>query len=181
MKDETLAPMTTTAVSRTHPSSLIPHPSPSWRLTGEAIAFFDGRGLAMLVNYRTSPVGPYHEVARIGLTPRGPKVVLMQVDSAATQRGGRRNWGFPKTLAQISWQRRGARIEVRANGQTLRWLAAGPSIPIRLRASTVQRLRGAHVRVPLTVSGRVRLAWRGRQLGVLLDDMTLVVEAPEAT
>ena len=153
-------------------------PAP-WHLRGEAIAFFDGRGIGLLVNYRSSPVGPYHEVARVGLTRRGPKVVRMQVNSVASRRCGRRNWGFPKTLAEISWRRRGRRIEVIANGQRFRWLAVGPNIPIQLRATSVQRFRGSDVRVPVDVCGRVRLAWRGRQIGLFLGEIILEVAPPQ--
>lgn len=176
MKDEHPRHKPHAEAPENHPSSFVPHP---WSLSGDAIAFFDGRGVGLLVHYHTSPVGPYHEVARVSLTARGPKVVRMQVDSAASRRGGRRNWGFPKTLTSINWQRHGSRIEVRANGQLFRWRPAGLALPVCLRAFSVQRFRGRDVRIPLKVTGRARLAWRGRQIGLLLEDMTLVVRAAQ--
>jgi hypothetical protein len=103
----------------------------------------------------------------------------MQVDSHASWRGGRRGWGFPKTFTTIVWQRRGNRMKVRANGETFRWRAVGPAIPISLRAFTVQRFRGEDVRVPVVVAGRARLAWRAKQIGVVLGDMKLAVAPPE--
>jgi hypothetical protein len=152
-------------------------PAAPWLLRGAAVAFFDGKGVALQVNYTESPVGPYHETARVGWQRR-PKVVQMRVNSVASRRGGRRVWGFPKTLADITWHERRNRIEVRAKGEVFRWRACGPQIPISLRAFTVQRFRGADVRVPVAVSGRVQFAFRGMQLGVVLHEMKLVVEAP---
>lgn len=157
---------------------LVP-PAP-WHLSGEAIAHLDGRGIALLVNYTDSPVGPYHETARLGFTALGPKIVKMAVDSPASRRGGRRNWGYPKTLQEIGWRRRGHRVEVRAEGRVLRWKLCAAPIPLRLRGFTVQRLHGEAVRVPVAVSGRVGLAWRGRQLGVVVHDMRLIVSPPAA-
>lgn len=157
------------------PSSI---PPPPWHLRGEAITYFDGRGIALLVNYTESPAGAYHEIARVGFTARGPKVVMMAVDSADSRRGGRRNWGYPKTLQEIVWKRRGWRVEVRAKGRVLRWRLGAVRVPMRMRAFTVQRLRGEEVRVPIEVSGRVGLAWRGRQIGIWLDDMRLTVAPP---
>src|SRR5687767_13821084 len=119
----------------THSSQFSTHPAP-WTLTGEALVMLrDVKTVLALVNYHTSPVGPYRELAEASLMRRskyfGPSVSRMWVDSADSMREGRAIWGFPKTLHPMAWKRDGRRIEFRATygGEVLWWRARvfGPS------------------------------------------------------
>ncbi|MDF2440244.1 MAG: hypothetical protein JWN98_1228 [Abditibacteriota bacterium] len=157
-----------------------------WCLTGEALMMLrDARSVLALVNYYTSPVGPYRELA-VGTMMRkgnyfGPSVTQMWVDSAASMREGRAIWVFPKTLHSMLWQRDGQRIAFRAveAGKVLWWRARtfGPAFPIALHGFCVQELNTRAVKVPVRVSGRARLAWRAQQLALAVE-FTMVVEAP---
>jgi hypothetical protein len=135
-------------------------------------------GSLALVHYDHSPVGPYNELALAVLTSRGPSVVQMPVTSPASMIGGRRIWGFPKSLAHLHWQRQGNRITFRTGKKQWRARAVGPRIPLRLRASSTQKLNGEWVRVPFEITGHVRLAWYGRRLAVLLEAFEMVVHPP---
>jgi hypothetical protein len=92
--------------------------------------------------------------------------------------GGRRIWGFPKTLADLRCQRQGERITFRAGQKQWRARAVGPQIPLRLRTSSTQQLDGDWVRVPFEIKGRVRLAFSGRRLAILLEAFEMVVHPP---
>ena len=155
-------------------------PSPPWDLQGTAIALLHGwRSVLALVDYEASPVGPYDEVAVITLTRRGPSVMKMWVNTPASMIGGRRGWGFPKRLAPLRWQRQDQRIMFEAGKGKYRVRACGPSLPIRAHSWSVQVLDGRAVRVPLRVSGRIRIAWRGRQIVLLIESLVLSVLPPE--
>ena len=41
-------------------------------------------------------------------------------------------------------------------------------------------LDGRAVRVPVRVSGKIRIAWHGRRVGIFVDDLVLGVLRPEA-
>lgn len=63
--------------------------------------------VAMVIDYVTSPVGPYREILAspvlrrdIGRIPR-MAVPFIAVDSAASVHGGRTNWHLPKVLADF--------------------------------------------------------------------------------
>ncbi|OZC84709.1 hypothetical protein CH254_20105 [Rhodococcus sp. 06-412-2C] len=63
--------------------------------------------MAMVVDYVTSPVGPYREILAspvlrrdVGRTPR-MAVPFIAVDSATSVHGGRTNWHLPKVLAEF--------------------------------------------------------------------------------
>ena len=124
----------------------------------------------LLVDYRDSPVGPYREHALVSLTWRGPHVFQMSVDLEASRIGGREIWGFPKTLENLAWKRRGKRLEFRRESQKIYLRAVGPSFPLALAFWTVQSLNGRDVRVPGQIKARGRLAFRGRQIAVLVED-----------
>ena len=153
--------------------------TPPWRLTGSAVALLSPRGVVMLVHYDTSPVGSYDEWARAVLALRGPRIVEMLVTSEASMRGGRENWGFPKQLAKLQWMQRGPRIEFRTQNAIYRLRAGGPSVPLRLRSFCVQTLHGQDVRVPFFIEGKARLALRGRQIALLMEDFVFDVERPQ--
>lgn len=91
-------------------------------------------GTVMLVDYATSPVGPYQELLFIpGLFRFGgrtsfsiPKIYVSTPDSVWN---GRRNWGIPKELAEFSVvpNSDGSRtVSVRCDGQPLLSLRASP-------------------------------------------------------
>ncbi len=65
-----------------------------------------GPALAMLVAYDDSPVGPYRELLfSPGTCFRDRRHVITRilVDSPASTRSGRANWGIPKETAPIAW------------------------------------------------------------------------------
>ncbi len=159
------------------PSSLAPSP---WLLTGSAALLLSARGAIMLVHYESSPVGPYDEWACCVMTMRGPRVVEMLVTSADSVRAGRENWGFPKQLAPLKWQRRGARVSFESPSAIYRLGACGPRFPVRVKFFCVQTLDGEDVRVPFELEGAARLAWRGRQIAVVIEDFAMKVSAPQA-
>lgn len=157
---------------------LIP-PAP-WHLTGQAVAFLAAPlTLRLLVNYQSSPVGPYLEHALSVPTWRGPRVVQMSVNSPASKIGGREIWGYPKTLESLSWRRDGNRLIFRRENQTFRLRICGPSFPIALPFWTIQTLDGADVRVPAHMKARVKLAFRGRQIALLVEEFAMVFEPPQ--
>lgn len=155
-------------------------PAAPWTLTGSSIVMLtkarpEKGVLLAFVHYDSSPVGPYDELARMGLTLRGPSVLEMLVTSEETRQGGRQNWGFPKELADLHWQQDGNRITFRAGADKWRFRACGPSMPIRLSGWTVQELEGSSVKVPVKIRGRLRLAFNGRRWAVLLSGFEMLV------
>jgi hypothetical protein len=153
--------------------------SPPWILTGSAVALLSSRGVILLAHYETSPVGAYDEWALGVLTVRGPCIVEMLVTSALSMRGGRENWGFPKQLANLKWTQRGAHVEFCAENDIYRLRACGPRFPLSLRGFCTQTLNGQEVRVPLFLQGKARMAWRGKQIALLIEDF--IFEVKEAT
>ena len=137
---------------------------PPWTLTGNGIvliahfpeAFVQAQGFlapyqqrayrgwvgaVILVDYATSPVGPYQELLFIpGLFRFGNIVSFsiskIYVSTSDSVWNGRRNWGIPKELADFSFASNpdGSRtISVRCGDQpvlTLRAKAWGPRVPI---------------------------------------------------
>jgi hypothetical protein len=158
-------------------------PPPPWRLRGQAVFLLDTKHPVLgLIHYSDSPVGSYDELAGFAFTLRGlkfsgPRVVRMWVNAERALRGGRHGWGFPKQMAQLGWESDGARVTFRAARkewqQQWRFRAFGLAVPLHLRAWTVQRYRGESVRVPVVVAGSARLAFRGRQWAVLIEDFVL--------
>lgn len=158
-----------------------PIPPAPWTLTGQAVAFLAGPLRArLLVNYASSPVGPYLEHALSVPTLRGPRVVQMSVDLEASRVGGRKIWGYPKTLEILSWQREGDRLVFRREDQIFRLRIWGPSFPIAFPFWTVQTLDGADVRVPANIKARARLASRGRQIALFVEDFEMRFEPPQS-
>lgn len=162
-------------------SPSLPIPPPPWHLTGAALALLSRRGALLLVHYETSPVGPYDELAVATVKPFGPTVLRMLVSREASRDGGRHIWGFPKETTPLKWTQREHRVTFQGNRCIWRARAVGPRLPLKLRAWTVQNLRGERVRVPFEVRGRARLAWCGRVPCVLLEEMILRVDAPVKT
>src|SRR4051794_14985608 len=99
-----------------------------WELTGESVAALvrcrdalgpmpvgirrmPGPVLVVGVQYRGSPVGPYLELgigepARLGAR-LGWCFTTMVVSSPESRIDGRANWGFPKELGTLTWDRDG--------------------------------------------------------------------------
>jgi len=172
-------------------------PAPPWHLTGFAVALPEfGFRVRLLVNYHSSPVGPYLENAVLRLIWRGPTVTHMGVTSEATCKAGRELWGFPKTLETIGcfaspegldfWEG-----DPSAGGQT--WhiarareqvgfdapYVAGRTWPLRLRFHTVQRRPGESewIRVPGSVTGRYRWGRSGPWPALVITEFELTMEA----
>lgn len=139
----------------------------------------DARRALALVHYDTSPVGAYDEFAVIELTLRGPSVTEIFVTSAASQKAGRALWGFPKTLENLSWKRNGKHVVFQSERETFRFRIAEFSFPIRAKSWTNQILNGQKLRVPVAISGRAKLAFRGKQWALFLEEFELQVFAPE--
>lgn len=151
-----------------------PVPDAPWRLRGEAVAFLAGPlAVRLLVHYTESPVGPYDEHALATLSRRGPHVLQMSVNLEASMIGGRRIWGFPKTLENVSWRRKGARVRFQREGQEFRIRAFGPRFFLALPFWTAQQKEGEWVRVPGHIRAQARLAFRGPQLALALDEFEM--------
>jgi hypothetical protein len=132
----------------------------------------------LLVNYHQSPVGPYLEHALAKMTWRGPSVVQMSVDSEASKRGGRENWGYPKTIESLGWTSEKGSIVFCRESSKFRIRKMGPRFPVALPFWTIQELNGVLVRVPARLRGAARLGFRGRQLALILDEFEMVFEGP---
>ncbi|MDQ3815544.1 MAG: acetoacetate decarboxylase family protein [Armatimonadota bacterium] len=162
------------------PSPCHPVPPPPWHLTGTAVLLPCGwRSALSLIRYDDSPVGPYNELALGVLTRHGPSVIGMWVTSEASLIGGRANWGYPKQLANLRWEREGERVVFQANGRVWQVRPWGPVISLGLKLWTVQILNDQRVRVPLHVQGRARLAFQGRRWALFIEPFELDVLAPE--
>ena len=154
-------------------------PNAPWILHGEAVAFLASPlQVRLLVNYRDSPVGPYREHALAKLTRRGPHVFQMSVDLEASKIGGRAIWGFPKTLENLAWKARGNRGEFQRESQVFRWRKFGPDFPLAMSFWTIQNRHGAEVQVPGQIRARARLAFRGRQLALSVENFWMKFDAP---
>lgn len=155
-------------------------PPAPWHLTGQAVSFLAAPlTLRLLVNYRSSPVGPYLEHALGVPTWLGPRVTQMSVDSEASMISGREIWGYPKTLEQLSWLRDGDKLIFRRKNQIFRLRIWGPTFPIVAPFWTIQTLDGENVRVPAQLKARARLASRGRQIAIFLEDFAMTFEPPQ--
>jgi len=78
--------------------------------------FCGGIGALMLVDYATSPAGPYRELVFLPgrFEVRGrrhPVITRIFVSSEASVRSGRANWALPKELATFESEARGPRRE----------------------------------------------------------------------
>ena len=155
-------------------------PPAPWHLTGQAVAFLAAPSmLRLLVNYASSPVGPYLEHALAIPTWRGPRVVQMSVDSELSKIGGRAIWGYPKTLENLSWTRENKHLIFRRQNQTFRLRICGPSVPIVAPFWTIQTLDGAAVRVPARIEARARVAFRRRQIALFVERFAMIFEPPQ--
>ena len=141
----------------------------------------DAKSAMACIQYADSPVGAYDEFAVIEFSLRGPSVVEMPVTSEASRQAGRALWGFPKELGVLSWRQNGARIEFEKQGEIFRFRALKFSFPVRAKAWTNQSLNGQNVRVPVSIQGRARLAFRGKQCALFLESFEMQVFPPKAS
>ncbi|MCU0496734.1 MAG: acetoacetate decarboxylase family protein [Anaerolineae bacterium] len=68
-----------------------------------------GFGAVMLVDYQTTPVGPYHEIlfipGQVAYTSAiGYSISKIYVSTMDSVINGQLNWGIPKEQAQFDWQ-----------------------------------------------------------------------------
>src|SRR5437763_14657345 len=147
-------------------------PHAPWKLLGDCVVGFARRprggalpeGLRPLVGpavviaarYQESPVGPYSEMivaepARLGLRP-GLCVTTNVVDVPAARVGGRLNWGFPKELGTLVWDKDGDQRELRwvDRGMVVRGRRSGPVVPLSSPCRTVHPRCNGPVCVPFS-------------------------------
>lgn len=123
-----------------------------------------GPWLLIGAQYTDSPVGPYLELAigapaRLGMRP-GWCITTMIVDSPASRVGGRLNWGYPKELGTLLWDRDGDAVELRwvERGLALRGVPRRLGVPAIVPLRTLQHRSDGPVVVPSTIRGRARYA-----------------------
>lgn len=123
-------------------------------LAGRFDGFF---GAVMLVNYRESPVGPYHELLFIPgkfRTPLGRRysITRIVVDSEASTVNGRANWGIPKFTNTFEVKKDGTTERIRVLDDQ-----GKPGFEIALRAG------GLHFPVTTAlVPLRLYQVWEGK-------------------
>lgn len=128
------------------------------------LARVPGPVLVVAVRYDGSPVGPYLELA-IGEPARlgarlGWCMTTMVVDSADSRADGRRNWGFPKELGTLVWDRDGDARELRWTERqvVVRGEPGRFRLPALVPVRAMQRRSDGPVVVPGRLRGMARLA-----------------------
>lgn len=161
-----------------------PSPLPSsFRYAGRVRALTVGA----VVDYLSSPVGPYREVFA-GPLLRGTvlpvvHIPFIAVDSLPSVHGGRAHWSLPKALAQFSVDGRTATGDGWSVAVTA--VERGPRLPLRgplVNAQTEQRAvislrgRGRLARVHVAATGLVLGGWlgTGTHHGVVAEGRMLV-------
>ena len=116
--------------------------------------------LGAVVDYLSSPVGPYREIFA-GPLLRGTvlpvvHIPFIAVDSLPSVHGGRAHWALPKTIASFTGDVRSS-VTATGDGWSVRVdaRAHGPRLPLRgpLRSAQDQR------RTTVSLRGRGRPAW----------------------
>jgi hypothetical protein len=154
-----------------------------------------GPALVVAVRYSGSPVGPYLELgigepARLGAR-LGWCFTTMVVDSAESRADGRANWGFPKDVGSLTWERDGDARELRwaERKVVVRGVAARFRLPELVPVRALQRRNDGPVVVPGRLRGLARLAsvdvetpaddvlapLAGRHRGCTVDSMRFIV------
>jgi len=119
--------------------------------------FQGGLGYVMLVNYMTSPVGPYKELLMIPgkfYPHRRQSISRIFVDVSASTENGRFNWGIPKETKPFAWQseRNSDTIVVGEDAAPIfrcEIRSGGPTFPVTTRLLPIrlhQELEGATYR-----------------------------------
>jgi hypothetical protein len=189
-----------------------PHPTAPWVLSGESIVALArcpdvlgpipgglrrlrGPVLIAAVRYDGSPVGPHLELA-IGEPARlgarlGWCMTTMVVDSADARTAARGNWGLPRELGTLTWDRDGGVRQLRwsERGIVVRGVARRFRLPVLLPVRALQRRGDGPVVVPGRLRGLARLAdvhveapdddplvhLAGRHRGLTIDGMRFIV------
>lgn len=164
----------------------------------------DGKPVAAIggmISYRTTPVGPYHEVfggvALRRLRAVSVTIPFMAVDSHDSVVGGRQNWSLPKVPARFTGEPAQRSMTATGDGWTVRVTARpiAPALPAPMNGRVVQRWPDGVIRsAMLGGRGRSRLAivtvevsssgdlasWLrpGRHVGALMSDVRFAL--PEA-
>ena len=154
-----------------------------------------GPVLVVAVRYDGSPVGPYLELgigepARLGAR-LGWCFSTMVVDSAESRTDGRANWGFPKELGTLAWDRDGDERQLRWAERQLvvRGIPTALRSPVLVPVRALQRRGDGPVVVPGRLRGLARYAHvevetphddplaalAGRHRGCTVDSMRFVV------
>lgn len=162
----------------------------------------DGRVLATtgaMVSYRSTPVGPYHEVMGQVALLRGRRVLahvpFIAVDSEDSVAGGRENWFLPKTLATFAGDAASGRL--RADGEDwtvdVRARPLGLAVPLSGGFTIVQsrpdggsetrspghgRLRARPALVRVRVSGSIGPLRSGVFPGLVAEHATATLGPP---
>lgn len=121
--------------------------------------------MGMVVDYLSSPVGPYREILAspalrrdVGVIPR-MAVPFIAVDSAASVHGGRTNWHLPKVLAEFDGDVLGE-AGVSADGWSVRTSSRGigPQFPLRGSIGFAQPTPDGTAMATARLRGKARLA-----------------------
>lgn len=110
--------------------------------------------IGAVIEYLDSPVGPYREVFAAPVV-RGRLAVhvpFMAVDSPASLRGGRENWGLPKVLASFHGDVADGRASATGDGWSVAVEASATSVALPFAVGFGN----------LQAAGRARVALRGR-------------------
>jgi hypothetical protein len=131
--------------------------------------FRGGLGYVMLVDYQSSPVGPYRELLIIPgkFNPHHlQSISRIFVDSPASTQNGRFNWGIPKETLPMCWTTASNTDSFLVGTQSdpvfsCRIRSGGPSFPVTTRLLPIrlhQELCGKTFRTNPTGSGWGKLA-----------------------
>lgn len=121
--------------------------------------------MCMVVDYTTSPVGPYREILAspvlrrdVGKIPR-MAVPFIAVDSATSVHGGRTNWHLPKVLAEFDGDVLGeAAVSSGQWSVRTRSRGFGPQFPMRGSIGFAQPVAGGSAVGVAGLRGKARVA-----------------------
>lgn len=134
----------------------------------QCASFSGGLGYVMLVNYLSSPVGPYRELLVIPgkfYPHRRQSITKIYVDTDASTANGRFNWGIPKETKPFTWRCVKDTDSIIVGEEsapilTCRIRSGGPAVPITTKLLPIrlhQELEGATFRTNPCGSGWARL------------------------
>ena len=131
-----------------------------------------GPALLVAEAYTKSPVGPYvalalAEPASVGLRP-GLCFTMVAVNSAECRVAGRRNWGFPRELANLGWSAVGdvRQLVWPERGLTVTGQVRRLALPFLVPLRSLQRRDDG----PVLVGGSMRGLARRARVEVNVDD-----------
>lgn len=142
-------------------------------LTEEELEHFcGGFGAVMLIDYKSTPIGPYEEILFIPgrfkeKSETGYRITRISVSTLISVINGRENWGIPKTHAQFRFiNERKGRETVSVTSRGMSYFRAafkpfGPFIPVSgvfLFPTLLQDYLGRIFLTKLKARGEVRFA-----------------------